>query len=174
GAGTGVALDSAGLAVSNPDRAFPVLITEYLPTGIGTIVILGVMSAILSTTDTRLHSVGVTFTRDIYDYLRPGASDSHQLRVSRYTTIILGLLATAISANPPGTVFVLYEFRAVLLTTGLLIPVYATLYWRGLDGRAVLLSMVTGAVAGVGARIAGESLFSVPATILGVGVAVVI
>ena len=172
GAGTGVALDTAGLTVSNPDRAFPVLIMEYLPTGIGTIVILGVMSAILSTTDTRLHSVGVTFTRDIYDYFRPGTTDDRQLRVSRYTTVVLGLLATAISANPPGTVFVLYEFRAVLLTTGLLIPVYTTLYWRGLDGRAVLLSMITGAVTGVGVRIAGGTLLSVPATISGVVVAV--
>lgn len=170
GAGTGVALNSAGLTVSNPDRAFPVLITQYMPTEIGTIVILGIMSAILSTTDTRLHALGVTLTRDIYDYFRPDTSDKHQLRVSRFATVIFGVLATAISANPPGTIFNLYNFRAVLLTTGLLLPIYSALYWRGFDGRVIITSMVLGGIFGVGTALAGGTLMGIPATLLGVGV----
>ena len=172
GAATGVTLNNIGLTVTNPDRAFPVLITQYLPTGLGTIVILGIMSAILSTTDTRLHALGVTLTRDIYDYFRPDTSDNHQLKVSRYTTIIFGLLATAISANPPGTIYTLYSFRAVLLTTGLLLPIYVALYWREYDGRVIIASMVLGAVSGVGATISSGSVVDVPATLFGVGVAI--
>ncbi|RJT00209.1 sodium:solute symporter [Halococcus sp. IIIV-5B] len=170
GAATGVTLDNAGVTVTNTDRAFPILITEYMPTLIGTVVILGIMSAILSTTDTRLHALGVTVSRDIYDYFRPNTSDEHQLKVSRYATVVFGLLATAISANPPGTIFDLYSFRAVLLTTGLLLPVYVALYWRGFDGRVILVSMVLGGVVGVGTALAGGALFGVPATLLGVGV----
>ncbi|WP_160134677.1 sodium:solute symporter family protein [Halococcus salsus] len=170
GAATGVTLDNAGVTVTNTDRAFPILITEYMPTLIGTVVILGIMSAILSTTDTRLHALGVTVSRDIYDYFRPNTSDEHQLKVSRYATVVFGLLATAISANPPGTIFDLYSFRAVLLTTGLLLPVYVALYWRGFDGRVILASMVLGGVVGVGTALAGGALFGVPATLLGVGV----
>ena len=69
GGGVTVALNNAGLAgFENVDQAFPIFITDYLPTGIGIIVILAVMSAILSTTDTRLHSTGVTTARDIYDW----------------------------------------------------------------------------------------------------------
>jgi Na+/proline symporter len=174
GAATAVALQNAGLAVSSPDRAFPVLITQYMPTWVGSILILGAMSAILSTTDTRLHAIGVTVTRDIYDYFRPNTSDAQQLRVSRAATILFGVLATAISASPPGTIFELYDFRAVLLTSGLLIPIYVALYWRGFDGRAIIASMVCGAIVGVGVRLAGGSFFGVPATLLGVGIAVVV
>ena len=171
GAATGVALNNAGLTVADPDRAFPVLIMQYLPTSIGTIIILGIMSAILSTTDTRLHSIGVTVTRDIYDYFRPGASDERQLEISRATTVVFGLLATAVGANPPGSIFQLYNFRAVLLTTALLVPVYVALYWRGLDGRAILASMGFGAAFGVGTQFIRGSLMGIPAALLGVGVA---
>ncbi|WP_129116619.1 sodium:solute symporter family protein [Halegenticoccus tardaugens] len=174
GAATGVALNNAGLTVADPDRAFPVLIMQYLPTSIGTVVILGIMSAILSTTDTRLHAIGVTVSRDIYDYFKPGMSDEHQLKVSRTATVVFGLLATAVGASPPGSIFELYNFRAVLLTTGLLIPIYVALYWRGLDGRAIIASMVFGAVCGVGTELLGGELFGVPATLLGVGVAIAV
>jgi len=173
GVGTGVALEAAGLSVSNPDRAFPLLITEVLPTGVGTVVVLGLMSAILSTTDTRLHALGVTFTRDIYDYFRPEASDGRQLRLSRYTTLLFGLLATAVSADPPGTIYLLFELQAVILTTGLLVPLLAGLYWRGVDGRTLVASMVVGALCGVGAAVAGGTVLGVPATIFGAGLALV-
>ncbi|PSP73313.1 Na+:solute symporter [Halobacteriales archaeon QS_3_64_16] len=174
GAATGVALNNAGLTVADPDRAFPVLIMQYLPTSIGTVIILGIMSAILSTTDTRLHSIGVTATRDIYDYFRPGVSDERQLKISRATTVVFGLLATAVGANPPGSIFQLYNFRAVLLTTALLVPVYVALYWRGLDGRAILASMGFGAAFGVGTQLIGGSLMGIPAALLGVGVALAV
>jgi len=173
GVGTAVALDNAGITVSDPDRAFPVMITQVLPTSIGTIVILGLMSAILSTTDTRLHALGVTFTRDIYDYFRPNASDSHQLRVSRYTTLVFGLLATAISADPPGTIFLLFKLQAVILTTGVLVPLIAGLYWRDVDGRTLITSMVVGAVCGIVAGVAGGTVLGIPATIFGAGAALV-
>jgi Na+/proline symporter len=97
-----VALTGSGLAVSIPDAAFPVLITQYVPTFIGVFIILAVMSAILSTTDTRLHATGMTVARDIYSYLRPNATDDRLMFVSRTATVILGLTATAAAVNPRG------------------------------------------------------------------------
>ncbi|MHC3439197.1 sodium:solute symporter family protein [Natrialbaceae archaeon A-gly3] len=169
-AGTAVALENAGLSVSNPDQMFPVLIMEYFPTVIGTIIILGVMGAILSTTDSLLHAIGVTFARDIYDYFNPDTSDTTQLRVSRLATVVFGFLAILISIDPPGTVFALYEFRALFITSALLVPVYVGLYWHGLSGRAVVASIVSGGIASVGTVFAG----GLPPTIVGVGTAVLV
>ncbi|WP_129113685.1 sodium:solute symporter family protein [Halegenticoccus tardaugens] len=173
GGATTVALTTSGLAVDNVDSAFPVLITDYVPTGVGIIIILAVMSAILSTTDTRLHSTGITTARDIYSYFRPDSSDDSQLRVSRIATIAFGITATAAAVNPPGTIIELYNFRAVLLTSAFLIPVYLGLYWAGLSARAILASIVTGATLGVGTEIAG-GLFGVPSTFIGVGAATLV
>jgi len=172
GGATAVALENAGLAVDNVDKAFPVLITEYLPTGVGIIIILAVMSAILSTTDTRLHSTGITTARDIYNFYRPDASDEQLLKVSRISTIAWGLSATAMGVNPPGTIITLYTFRAILLTSAFLIPIYVALYWRGVAGDAVLASIIAGTLLGVGWDLSGGVL-GIPATFVGVGAALV-
>lgn len=173
GGATTVALTRNGLAVQTQDAAFPTLITEYVPSSVGVIIILAVMSAILSTTDTRLHSTGITTARDIYSYFRPDAGDESQLRISRVATIVFGIAATAAAVNPPGTIIGLYNLRAVLLTSAFLIPVYLGLYWVGLSGRAIFASIVTGAILGVGAEIAG-GLFGVPSTFIGVGAATLV
>jgi SSS family transporter len=171
-----VALTNAGLtAFENPDRAFPVFLMEYVPTGIGIVVILAVMSAILSTTDTRLHSCGTTVARDIYQYFVNDASDKRLLDVSRYATIILGIAATAFAVDPPGTIVALYTYRAILLTSAFLIPIYVALYYRGVAGRAIAASMILGVIFGVGSQTIGlTEIIGVPATFVGVGVSLLV
>lgn len=171
GGATTVALLGAGLGVDNPDAAFPTLITAYVPTGIGVLLILAVMSAILSTTDTRLHAVGMTVARDIYSYLRPQATERQLMKVSRISTVVLGLTATAVAVDPPGTIISIYGFRAVILTSAFLVPVYAAVFWDRIPGRAVVLAVLGGGLAGLGVQLAGGSLGPVPATFVGVGLA---
>ncbi|MEX2526112.1 MAG: sodium:solute symporter family protein [Gemmatimonadota bacterium] len=171
GGATAVALIGAGLGVDNPDAAFPTLITSYVPTGVGVLIILAVMSAILSTTDTRLHATGMTVARDIFSYFRPQADDRTLMRVSRGATIVLGLTATAAAIDPPGTIIVLYGFRAIILTSAFLIPVYVAVFWTGVSGRAVITAIAGGALAGLGTQLAGGTLGSIPATFVGVGTA---
>lgn len=174
GGATTVALLDSGLNVDNPDAAFPVLITDYVSTGIGVVIILAVMSAILSTTDTRLHSTGITTARDIYSYFKPGASDRRLMRISRLATVFFGVTATAAAVNPPGTIIELYNLRAVLLTSAFLIPVYVAVYWTDLDGRAVVAAITGGAVLGLGTDLAAGGIGAIPSTFVGVGSAVTI
>lgn len=174
GGATTVALIGSGISIDNPDAAFPTLITQYVPTSIGIVVMLGVMSAILSTTDTRLHAIGMTVARDIYSYFRPQADDQTLMRVSRTATIVLGLAATAAAIDPPGTIITLYGFRAVILTSAFLLPVYFAIFWTDLDGRAVFAAIVAGAVVGLAGQALGGSIGPVPATFCGVGAAVTI
>ncbi|MFC6716070.1 sodium:solute symporter [Natrialbaceae archaeon GCM10025896] len=173
GGATTVALETTGLSVETQDNAFPTLITDYVPSSVGVIIILAVMSAILSTTDTRLHSTGITTARDLYSYFRPESSDDTQLKVSRMATVFFGITATAAAVNPPGSIIELYNFRAVLLTSAFLIPVYGGLYWVGLSSRAILASVVTGAILGVGAEFAG-GLYGVPSAFVGLGSALLV
>lgn len=174
GGATTVALLGAGLGVDNPDAAFPTLITTYVPTGIGVVIILAVMSAILSTTDTRLHATGMTVARDIYSYFRPNADDDRLMRVSRTATVVLGLSATAAAVDPPGTIIVLYGFRAVLLTSAFFVPVYVAVFWTDLEGRAVLTAITGGGLVGLATHIMGGGIGAIPSTFLGVGTATVL
>ena len=171
GGATTVALLNSGMGVDNPDAAFPTLITSYVPTGVGVVIILAVMSAILSTTDTRLHASGMTVARDIYSFFRPKADDDRLMRVSRTATVVLGLTATAAAVDPPGTIIVMYGFRAVLLTTAFFIPVYAAVFWTDLEGGAVLAGITGGGLVGLGTHIMGGGIGSVPSTFLGMATA---
>jgi len=171
GGATAVALIGSGLAVDNPDAAFPTLITQYVPTGVGVLIILAVMSAILSTTDTRLHATGMTVARDIFSYFRPQADEARLMKVSRIATVILGISATAAAINPPGTIIFLYGFRAVLLTSAFLVPVYVAVFWARISGRAVITAIAAGAATGLLGEAAGGSLGWIPSTFAGVGAA---
>lgn len=172
GGATTVTLNTNNLGVQNQDAAFPTLLMEYVPTSVGVIIIIAVMSAILSTTDTRLHSVGITTARDIYSYFRPNADDDSLLRISRIATVVFGIAATAIAVNPPGTIIELYNLRAVLLTSAFLVPLYAKIYWQGVDGRAIITSIIAGAVLGLGERF--FDFLNIPPTFVGAGTALLI
>lgn len=148
GAGTVVALTNAGVSVSNPDEAFPLLLTEYLPTALGVVISIAILSGILSTTDTRLHACGVTCSNDIFTYLVEDPSDAQLLRVSRISTVVFGIAAAAIAIDPPGTIVVMYEWRAILLTSALLVPVYAAMYISDVPGVAILSSIAVGLLFG--------------------------
>lgn len=171
GGATTVALLGSGLGVDNPDAAFPALITTYVPTGVGVVIILAVMSAILSTTDTRLHATGMTVARDIYSYFRPEAGDDRLMRVSRAATVVLGLTATAVAVDPPGTIITMYGFRAVLLTTAFFVPVYAAVFWSDLEGGAVVAAIAGGGLVGLGTELLGGGIGAVPSTFLGMATA---
>lgn len=169
GGAAAVALTRAGISIPTPDAAFPTLITQYVPTGIGVLIILAVMSAILSTTDTRLHAAGMTVARDIFNYFRPDADPALLMRVSRTATVVLGITATAAAVDPPGTIITLYGFRAVLITSAFLIPVYAAVFRSDLKGGAVVAAIAIGAAAGLGTHIAGGGIGAIPSTFIGVG-----
>lgn len=172
GGATTVALMQAGIPVASSDAALPTLLIEYVPTGIGVVLILALMSAILSTTDTRLHATGMTVARDIYSWMRPEASEQKLMQVSRIATVILGVSATAIAMDPPSTIYDLYSLRAVLLTTAFFLPVYIALFWVDLDGRAVLTAVAGGGAVGLATQLAGGGIGSFPSTFLGMGAAV--
>ncbi len=171
GGATTVALVTNGLTVEPADAAFPTLITQYVPTGVGVVIILAVMSAILSTTDTRLHASGMTVARDMYSWWRPEADDHALMRVSRIATVVLGLTATAAAVNPPATIYALYGFRAVVLTSAFLIPVYAAVFWARIDGRAVFSAILLGGAVGLVTHLSGGGVGAIPSTFFGVGTA---
>jgi sodium/proline symporter len=91
------------------------------------------------------------------------------MRVSRTATVILGLSATAAAVDPPGTIIVLYSFRAVVITTAFLVPVYAAVFWTRLEGRAVLTAITGGGLVGLATDIMGGGIGSIPSTFLGMG-----
>ena len=90
-------LDAAGNVVSeiNGDQVFPTLVTTLLPPGLRGLVVGGLMAALMSSLSSLFNSCSALFTVDIYEKIRPQASERHLVTVGRAVTgviVLLGLL----------------------------------------------------------------------------------
>ena len=79
------------------DSVFPLFIAQQLPAGVSGLVIAGVFAASMSTLDSSLNSVATAITTDFYGRFRPAAADRAKLRLARWLTALLGVVATAAS-----------------------------------------------------------------------------
>jgi SSS family solute:Na+ symporter len=77
------------------DMVFPTMVASLLPAGLRGIVVAGVLSALMSSLASLFNSSATLFTLDIYERLRPGASEKRLVFVGRVATgivVVLGLI----------------------------------------------------------------------------------
>src|SRR6185312_9094246 len=80
---------------TNPQGAFPVLVSSLLPIGLRGLVLAGMLSALMSSLASLFNSTATLFTVDFYKRLRPQSSEGHLVFVGRVATggiIVLGML----------------------------------------------------------------------------------
>jgi SSS family solute:Na+ symporter len=93
-----------------PDQAFPVLMSNLLPSGLRGLVAAGLLAALMSSLASVFNSCSTLFTVDIYKKLKPRTSEINLLKIGRLATVVavvLGILWIPVMANISG---VLYEY----------------------------------------------------------------
>jgi len=98
------------LEYDSPDQAFPVLMSNLLPSGLRGLVAAGLLAALMSSLASVFNSVSTLFTVDIYKKLRPNESEKKLVRTGQIATVvvvIIGIIWIPIMANISG---VLYEY----------------------------------------------------------------
>ncbi len=76
------------------DQVFPTMVVSLLPEGLRGLVVAGLLAALMSSLSSLFNSTATLFTVDIYEKLKPGASERQLVTVGRLATgvvIILGL-----------------------------------------------------------------------------------
>jgi SSS family solute:Na+ symporter len=80
------------------DKVFPFFIVSELPPGLTGLVIAGVMAAGMSTLDSSINVSATVFVVDFYKRLvRRDADDSHLLSVTRWSSVVFGIVGTLAS-----------------------------------------------------------------------------
>ena len=89
----------------DPDRVFPRFILERFPEGFRGLLIAGVFAASMSTVSSILNSLATVSVRD---FLEPLYKLKGSVRLARWSTVVFGLVATAMSvyADSFGTILV--------------------------------------------------------------------
>ena len=98
------------LEYDSPDQAFPVLMSNLLPSGLRGLVAAGLLAALMSSLASVFNSVSTLFTVDIYKKLRPNTPEKNLVKTGQIATIIIVIIGIAwipIMANISG---VLYEY----------------------------------------------------------------
>ncbi|MFK5974832.1 MAG: sodium:solute symporter [Flavobacteriaceae bacterium] len=79
----------------SPDEAFPVLMTNLLPSGLRGLVAAGLLAALMSSLASVFNSCSTLFTLDIYKKLKPNKPENELVKMARVATFFmvgLGLL----------------------------------------------------------------------------------
>lgn len=138
------------LAGKASDRVLPMMLAEYTPIWVASLVMVGALAAFMSTLDSQLLALSSMLTRDIYiSYFRPNASLSEETIVGRTLIVILAIIGLIIAYNPPDTIAAIatqaFTGLAVLFPT-----VIAALYGRNISALSCIMSIVVGEIAVLG------------------------
>jgi solute:Na+ symporter, SSS family len=94
----------------SPDEAFPVLMSNLLPSGLRGLVAAGLLAALMSSLASVFNSCSTLFTVDIYKKLRPQTPEKKLVRTGQIATlvvVVIGIIWIPIMSNISG---VLYEY----------------------------------------------------------------
>jgi len=145
-------IDESGNVVRGESQAaFPLMVKHVLPVGVRGIVVAGLLSALMSSLAGVFNASSTLFTMDLYQKLRPGASQ-HQLvwigRIATTAMVVIGLLWIPVIQGAKG----LYDYLQSV--QGYLAPPIFVVFFFGvfnkrLNGKGCLAALIVGFMLGV-------------------------
>jgi solute:Na+ symporter, SSS family len=139
-------------ARENPYQvAFPLMVQHLLPAGIRGIVVAGLLSALMGSLAGVFNACSTLFTVDIYNKLRPAASQHEIVRMGRIATITMVLIAMAwipVVRHAKG----LYEYLQAVqgyLAPPIFVVFFFGVFWKRLNAQGCLWAMVIGFIVGL-------------------------
>jgi len=133
--------------LKGPDQELVVLklADMLLPTVLSAIVLVGIMSAIMSTADAQLMLMGTMLGRDIYQrYINPQADDKQLLKISRMCIAVVGIVSVVVALIQPPGVFNLVIFSFSSLGAAFLPSYVCAVWWKKANTTGAVASMILG------------------------------
>lgn len=160
--------------LANADLATSTLLaSDYVPTVLGVIVMIGILAAAVSTIDSILLTLSSMVARDVYANLGAGGDDHRQLMVGKIIIPIISLVALGFAAMQ----FSLIAVLAVAASTGLVVivpAIFGAFFWKRGTAAGALASIVGGGAFVVVMYLTGNAIFGLNAGILGFPVAAIL
>lgn len=130
------------------DHASSIMAFEVLPPVIGSLLIIAMVSAIMSTVNSILLVTGAAFAHDIYGkFLRPQASQMRLVNVNRVAILVLAVIPMIFALQKLGDVQSIVVAQTKFIASFFFVPVLVGLNWRGGTAAGAIASMVGGFLA---------------------------
>ena len=147
-----------------PDQAFPVLMSNLLPSGLRGLVAAGLLAALMSSLASVFNSCSTLFTVDIYKKLRPNTPEKKLVRTGQIATgivVLIGIVWIPIMANISG---VLYEYLQSVQSY-IAPPIAAVfllgIFYKRINGQGAFMTLIAGFIIGalrIGLELAKDAL----------------
>ena len=131
--------------------AFPLLVQHLLPPGLRGIVVAGLLSALMGSLAGVFNACSTLFTVDIYQKLRPHASQHELVRMGRMATAIMVAIAMAWIPVVKGAHGLYNYLQSVqgYLAPPIFVVFFFGVFWKRLNAQGCLWAMIVGFVVGV-------------------------
>ena len=145
------ALTEAFQQPNGAQGAFPLLVQHLLPPGLRGIVVAGLLSALMGSLAGVFNACSTLFTVDIYEKLRPKASQHEIVRMGRIATAVMVAIAMAWIPVVKGA-HGLYNYLQSIqgyLAPPIFVVFFFGVFWKRLNAAGCLWAMVIGFSVGV-------------------------
>lgn len=125
----------------NYDKAYPWLISTFIPTGLKGVVVAALTAAIVSSLASMLNSTATIFTMDIYKpYFAKNDSEKKLVKIGRITAafaLVLALLVAPLLRSLPQVFQYIQEYTG-LVSPGILSVAMLGLFWKKVTTRGAI------------------------------------
>ncbi|MBQ5392339.1 MAG: sodium/solute symporter, partial [Bacteroidaceae bacterium] len=136
------------VTMTQADAIFPFFMMSQMPAGIAGALIAAIFAATMSTISSNINSVSTAFSIDFFKRFRPATSDSHLLRVARWSSMVSGLIGLVIALFMAtwNIQSLLDYFNTILglLTSGLGGLFFIAVFMPKVKGYAALIGFIAG------------------------------
>lgn len=142
-------------SLASADAAIPVYVIESFPTILAAVIVVGLITAILSTTDSLYLGLTTSIGNDFYKVLAPVLSkkpidenvlDKNSVKVSKVSLVLAGLVTLYLSFDRPESLAFLIQFSFTAIICGIIAPVTLGYFWKKSNGPGAIAALITGTV----------------------------
>jgi SSS family solute:Na+ symporter len=130
----------------NYDKAYPWLISVFVPTGLKGLVVAALVAAIVSSLASMLNSTSTIFTMDIYKpYINRNATDKQIVTTGRLTAFFALIIACFIApllGNVPQMFQYIQEYTG-MVSPGILAVFLLGLFWKKATNKGAIIGIIS-------------------------------
>ncbi|HJR60976.1 MAG TPA: sodium:solute symporter [Vicinamibacterales bacterium] len=133
------------------DQAYPALVVRLLPSGLTGLMIAALMAALMSSLAATFNSASTLITLDLYQRIRPNASERRLVFVGRASTVLmvgLGILWVPFIPYMSGQVYIYLQSVQAYISPPIAAVFLLGVLWPRANRWGAIASLLTGAVIG--------------------------
>lgn len=131
--------------VTDPERVLPVVLKDYLPTGLRGFVLAGLIAAFMSTFSSVLNSAASILVRDLIQPKLPKMNEKQLIRLSYLATVLIVVLGLAAGVNAR-SIDRIWVWLVIGLGASTLLPNVLRWYWWRMNGWGYAIGTFAGLI----------------------------